>query len=90
MVAETLDACHPGLLGFLGNRKSDHCGTLMSTRVVCIGTVTADPSFQGPSFLELAQNYQTSITSLAYTINGPLVAYGIGVRNLAPTTCLFL
>ena len=35
---------------------------------------------KGPSFFDLAENYGASLTELSYTINGPLVAYGVGVR----------
>jgi hypothetical protein len=43
--------------------------------------IDIDYDHQGPSFFQLAQNYRVSFTDLAYTINGPLVAYGIGVGD---------
>lgn len=33
---------------------------------------------QGPGFFDLATNYNVSFEQLAYTVNGPLVAYGMG------------
>ncbi|KAK7897451.1 hypothetical protein LTR67_005340 [Exophiala xenobiotica] len=38
----------------------------------------------GPSFFELAENYHVSFTALAYTINGPLLAYGFGCLFWVP------
>ena len=38
-------------------------------------------NMQGPSFFELAENYQVGFTALSYTINGPLLAYGFGVST---------
>jgi hypothetical protein len=68
-------------------------GTMNLIIVVCrspsersTGGLRTDPFFQGPSFFELAENYHVSFTALAYTINGPLLAYGFGVRISYNTT----
>ncbi|KAJ5811775.1 hypothetical protein N7474_008076 [Penicillium riverlandense] len=37
-----------------------------------------------PAFFEIAANYNTSLESVAYTVNGPLIAYGAGCLLWVP------
>lgn len=37
--------------------------------------------WQSPSFFMISKYYDVTLDSVAYTVNGPLVAYGAGVRH---------
>lgn len=77
-MAESLHPDYPSLLGIPWNMQSDHRGRL-PTVLHLLQPLLTSSIIKAPSFFELAQNYQVTFTELAYTINGPLVAYGIGV-----------
>lgn len=44
--------------------------------------LTARAGSQSPSFFLLMEHYHISLDSAAYTVNGPLVAYGAGVSPM--------